>query len=61
MIVDKGFASAANIEALEEEGLKFIMPPRRDSARMDYDTLKTGDKRAMDGSFKHENRFMSNR
>jgi transposase len=35
-IADKGFYSAANIEALEESKMKYIIPMRRDNKLIDY-------------------------
>ena len=58
VIIDKGFASKANIEALETAGLKFILPLRRDNSLIDYAKARCGDKRHFDGPFKHENRFI---
>ena len=58
VVVDKGFASARNIEALEKEGLKFVVPLHRNSRLVSYDKLKTGDKRCLDGYFKHEERHI---
>ena len=58
VIIDRGFASMDNIEALENEELKFIIPLRRDSSLIDYQKLKSGDKRQFDGYFNYEGRFI---
>ena len=58
VIVDKGFASKSNIEALEKAGLKFIIPLRRDSGLISYGKIKNGDKTRFDGHFKHEDRYI---
>ena len=56
VIIDKGFASMSNIEALEKEELKFIIPLPRNSSLIDYETIKSGDRRLFDGYFKYEGR-----
>jgi len=58
VIIDRGFASQSNIEALEKEQLKFIVPLQRDSSLIDYEKMKVGDKSKFDGFFKHEGRFI---
>ena len=58
VIIDKGFASESNIEALEKEELKFIIPLPRDSKLIDYEKLIVGDKSKFDGFFKYEGRFI---
>jgi len=58
VIIDKGFASISNIEALEKEGLKFILPMHRNSSFIDYEKIKTGDKRVFDGYFQYEGRYV---
>jgi len=58
VIIDKGFASMSNIEALENEDLKFIIPLPRNSSLIDYETIKSGDKRLFDGYFKYEGRYI---
>lgn len=58
VIIDKGFASKSNIEALEKEELKFIIPLPRKSSYIDYEKMRAGDKSKFDGYFQHENRFI---
>ena len=58
IIVDKGFASNSNIEALEEGGLKFIIPLRRDNALIRYEKIQSGNKREFDSYFKYEGRYI---
>jgi transposase len=58
VVMDKGFASQSNIEALEKEGLNFILPLHRNSVLVTYDRLLSGDKRGLDGYFKHEGRYV---
>jgi len=58
IIIDKGFASMSNIEALEKEGLKFIVPLPRNNFLIDYEKIKSGDKRLLDGYFQYEGRYI---
>lgn len=58
LIIDKGFASASNIKALEDENLKFIIPLQRNSSLIDYGKILSGDKKEYDGYFRFENRFV---
>jgi len=58
VIIDKGFASMSNIEALENEELKFIIPLPRNSSFIDYEKVKSGDKRLLDGYFQYEGRYI---
>lgn len=58
VIIDKGFASAGNIEALEKETLKFIIPLPRNSSLIDYRKVESGDKRLFDGYFQYEGRYI---
>jgi hypothetical protein len=58
VIIDKGFASKKNREALEKEGLKYIIPLPRNSTLIDYEKLKQGDKRGFDGYFHYEGRYI---
>jgi transposase len=58
VIIDKGFASISNIEALEKEELKFIIPLPRNSSFIDYQKANCGDKRQFDGYFPYEGRYL---
>jgi hypothetical protein len=58
IIIDKGFASKSNIKALEKEELKYIIPLPRNSSLIDYEKLKSGDKRLFDGYFQYEGRYI---
>ena len=58
VVVDKGFASQSNIEELEKNKLKFIIPLQRNSTLINYDKMQGGDKRHFDGYFKHEGRYI---
>jgi transposase len=58
IIIDKGFASMSNIEALEKEKLKFIIPLPRNSSLIDYQKVKSPDKRLFEGYFQYEGRYV---
>jgi len=58
VIIDKGFASKSNIEALEKEELKFIIPLHRNSSLIDYEIVESGDKRLFDSYFQYEGRYI---
>ena len=58
IIIDKGFASNSNIEALEKEELKFIIPLPRNSSLIDYQKIQSGDKSLLDGHFQYEGRYI---
>jgi len=58
VIIDKGFASMSNIEALEKETLQFIIPLPRNSSLIDYEKVKSGDKRLFEGYFRFEGRYI---
>lgn len=58
-IGDKGFSCEKNITLLEETGLKFILPLRRDSSYINYDRLKSNDyNSAYDGHFFYKDRVV---
>jgi len=48
VIIDRGFASQSNIEALEKEALQFILSLQRDSCLIDYGKMIIGDKSKFD-------------
>ena len=51
VVADKGFASEANFEMLDEAGIKYILPLKRNSSLFDTTKLETGDKSTFDGYF----------
>ena len=51
IIADKGFGSEENFEQLATNGLKFIIPLRRNSRHCDRVLLEQGDKRKFGGHF----------
>jgi Transposase len=56
VLADKGFYSKANVEKLESEGLKYIIPLRRSTTLADYSVIKQGDLSAFDGHFMYQGR-----
>jgi len=53
VIADKGFYSNANVEALNSEGIKFIMPLKRDSNLIKYEMIQDAKKH-----FKYNDRYV---
>jgi len=51
VVADKGFASEANFKMLDELGIKYIMPLKRNSSLFDTTKLGTGNKANLDGYF----------
>ena len=51
VVADKGFASEANFKMLDEAGIKYVLPLKRNSSMFDTAKLETGDKAAFDGYF----------
>ena len=51
IIADKGFGSEQNFDLLENSGLKYIIPLRRNNGHCDQQKLKSGDKVNFDGYF----------
>ncbi|MFN7095385.1 MAG: transposase, partial [Burkholderiales bacterium] len=58
IIGDKGFYSKANTDMLEKDGLSYIIPLKRDSALIDYSTIKDNSFKKGNNFFKHEKRFI---
>ena len=58
VIADKGFGSKANLDMLEREGIRYIVPLRRNNGAFDRDKLKTGDKSSFDGHFMFQKRVV---
>jgi len=59
LITDKGFYSEANILALvkeRKEGLRYIIPLKRNSSLIDYSRIGQGNRKAFDGYFLFEKR-----
>jgi transposase len=51
VVADKGFASEANFNLLDESDIQYIIPLKRNSTLFDTAKLKTGDKTDLDGYF----------
>lgn len=58
IIADKGFYSSSNVAQLIDEGLRFIIPLRRDSTLIDYSIAARADKEQFDGFFKFQDRII---
>ena len=58
LIGDKGFYSEDNATSLEEQGLQYILPLKRDSSLIDYAKIQEGNKKLFDGYFLFENRVI---
>ncbi len=56
LVGDKGFYSINNVNDLEKEGLHYILPLKRDSSLVNYDTVRSGDMRRFSGHFIFERR-----
>ena len=51
IVADKGFGSQGNFDMLDEAGLSYIIPLKRNSALFDRDIIRQGDKSKFDGYF----------
>jgi len=58
LVGDKGFFSDANVEALEQDGLSYVLPLKRNLKLIDYAVLKTGDKARFGEFFRFEKRII---
>jgi len=61
LIGDKGFYSEDNVkdlEALEQGGIHYILPLKRNLSQIDYQKIQSGDKRNFDGYFLFEKRII---
>ena len=56
LVGDKGFYSKANIEALKDCKIDYILPLKRNYSLIDYNCIAKGDKSSMDGFFLFNNR-----
>ena len=57
-IADKGFYSGDNIEELENSGLQYVIPLKRNHALIDYKPLQKKGKKGMTHHFKFQERFV---
>jgi len=51
VVADKGFGSKANFDLLEQSGIKYIIPLRRNNGMFDTSKLEKGSKAEFDGYF----------
>lgn len=58
LIADKGFYSEDNVAQLEAEGLRFIIPLRRNSSLINYSPFEGTNKRGFQGYFKFNSRYI---
>lgn len=58
IVGDKGFYSANNVNDIEADGLKYVLPLKRDSALISYDKIKSGKKESFTDFFRFENRIV---
>ena len=58
VVADKGFGSEANFKMLEDNGLKYIIPLKRNNSAIQKEKLKTGNKADFDGHFRFNNRVI---
>lgn len=55
---DVGFYSRDNLRLLEKEKLNFILPLKRNNSLINYEVLRSGDKKRFEGYFKFKGRFI---
>ena len=58
IITDKGFYSEFNIDSLDSEHLKYIIPLRRNSLLIDYDNIDIPKKKGFENYFRFNDRFI---
>jgi transposase len=58
IITDKGFYSEKNVDSLDSEQLKYIIPLRRNSALISYTNIEKPKKQGFDSYFRFHNRFI---
>ena len=58
VIADKGFYSDSNIEKLDKEKLRYIVPLRRNSTLIDYSKIQKGDFKEFEGYFVYEKKII---
>lgn len=55
---DKGFHSSMNVETLEKENLRYILPIKRNNGDTNYEVIKKHDRKNFDGFFIFEHRYI---
>jgi transposase len=58
IIADKGFYSKSNVLEMKKERLNYIIPLRRNSSLISYETIKNGNKSKFDGYFMYQKRVI---
>jgi transposase len=58
IIGDKGFYSKANMDMLDEAELNYILPLKRDSTLIEYESIKDNSIKLTKNYFKHEDRII---
>lgn len=58
VIGDKGFYSNANVDMLDAEKIRYILPLRRNFKLIDYSKIADGNKKSFDGHFQFEDRVI---
>ena len=58
IVADKGFGSQANLDMMDEAGLQYIIPLKRNSQWFDKSVLEQGDKGKFDGYFLWQKRVI---
>jgi transposase len=58
VVADKGFGSQTNLEMMDEAGLQYIIPLKRNSQWFDKSVLEQGDKGKFDGYFLWQKRII---
>lgn len=58
VVTDKGFYSKENVEVMGNEGLRYIIPMKRNSSLIDYTPNLTAGKSGFDGYFSFEERVI---
>lgn len=58
IVADKGFYSQANVDLLQAEKLKFILPLKRDSSLVSYQSIEANSFKHADCFFEHEKRMI---
>ena len=58
IIADKGFYSDKNVDSLDSEQLRYIIPLRRNSLLISYTNIEKPKKKGFDGYFRFQDRFI---
>jgi transposase len=58
LVADKGFYSANNVETLQNQGLQFIIPLKRDNHHIDYSPIEMGNLKKTCQVFQYQKRII---